>query len=138
MAMDALIPELYCADIKQSLHFYTKILDFKILYDRPEDQFAMLVREEAKIMLEGPIGRKWITGSLEYPLGRGLNLQIKVSNAESLHQAAQGAKLPIFLPLEEKWYRKNDKFVGNKQFAIQDPDGYLLRFAQDLGSRPVE
>jgi hypothetical protein len=25
----------------------------------------------------------------------------------------------------------------NHQFVVVDPDGYLLRFAQDLGERPV-
>ncbi len=26
--------------------------------------------------------------------------------------------------------------VGNRQFVVQDPDGYLLRFFSDLGERP--
>ena len=38
--------------------------------------------------------------------------------------------------MEEKWYRKNDTEVGNKQFLVQDPDGYILRFFQNLGMRP--
>ena len=40
--------------------------------------------------------------------------------------------------MEEKWYRKNDKEVGHKQFLVQDPDGYLLRFFQDLGIREIK
>jgi len=28
--------------------------------------------------------------------------------------------------------------VGNRQFVVPDPDGYLLRFFQDLGERPIE
>ena len=39
---------------------------------------------------------------------------------------------------EEKWYRKDSIEVGNKQFLVQDPDGYLLRFTQDLGKRPIQ
>ena len=34
--------------------------------------------------------------------------------------------------IEENWYRHDDKMLGNKEFLIQDPDGYLLRFTQDL------
>ena len=41
------------------------------------------------------------------------------------------------LDLEEKWYRMIDKEVGNKQFVVSDPDGYLLRFFEDLGERPI-
>jgi catechol 2,3-dioxygenase-like lactoylglutathione lyase family enzyme len=26
---------------------------------------------------------------------------------------------------------------GNRQFVVADPDGYLLRFFQDLGERPA-
>jgi len=25
--------------------------------------------------------------------------------------------------------------LGNKEFLIQDPDGYLLRFSEDLGEK---
>lgn len=48
---------------------------------------------------------------------------------------ASGAE--IFLPLEEKWYRLNEIEVGNRQFIVLDPDGYMLRFEQDLGNRPL-
>ncbi|HSW93417.1 MAG TPA: VOC family protein, partial [Gammaproteobacteria bacterium] len=41
----------------------------------------------------------------------------------------------IFLPIEEKWYRANNVELGNRQFIVQDPDGYMLRFAEDPGER---
>jgi hypothetical protein len=28
--------------------------------------------------------------------------------------------------------------AGNRQFVVTDPDGYLLRFYEDMGSRPVQ
>lgn len=37
--------------------------------------------------------------------------------------------------IEENWYRQDDKLLGNKEFLIQDPDGYLLRFYKDLGEK---
>lgn len=27
--------------------------------------------------------------------------------------------------------------IGNKEFLVQDPDGYLLRFSEDLGEKEV-
>ena len=39
-------------------------------------------------------------------------------------------------PEEERWYRKRDEEVGNRQFVVVDPDGYLLRFFTSLGRRP--
>ncbi len=44
---------------------------------------------------------------------------------------------PTFLPLEEKWYRRDEVALGVRQFIVQDPDGYLLRLSQDIGTRPA-
>ena len=41
----------------------------------------------------------------------------------------------ITFDLEENWYRQGNKLLGNKEFLIQDPDGYLLRFSEDLGDK---
>ena len=135
---NALVPELYVTDFKKSLHFYTKILGFNIDYQREEEGFAFLSLGKAQIMIDQVgEGRTWHTGAFEYPLGRGINLQIKVEDIANLYQKLQENDVLIFLEMEEKWYRKNNKEVGNKQFLVQDPDGYLLRFAQDLGEREI-
>ena len=47
-----------------------------------------------------------------------------------------GAGSTVHLPLEDKWYRRDDMLLGNRQFVVADADGYLLRFFEDLGSRP--
>jgi hypothetical protein len=43
----------------------------------------------------------------------------------------------IYLPPEEKWYRRGAEEVGQRQFVVADTDGYLLRFCQGLGSRDI-
>lgn len=43
--------------------------------------------------------------------------------------------MPLYLEVEDKWYRKDDYEVGNRQFVVADPDGYLLRFFQPLGGK---
>ena len=136
MRFNPLIPELTCANFRHSLAFYVDILGFHIAYERPEDDFAFLQREGAQIMLEQE-SAAWRTGPVERPYGRGLNLQIEASDAGTLFQRLETARYPIFVPLEEKWYRADDRLVGVRQFLVQDPDGYLLRFSQDLGERPV-
>lgn len=131
-----LVPELYIVDFKKSLDFYVHILGFSIVYQREEEGFAYLAYGQAQIMID-EIGesRTWHTAKFEYPLGRGINFQIEVEDVEALYKKLKDNNIPIFLEMEEKWYRKNNKEVGNKQFLVQDPDGYLLRFAQDLGER---
>lgn len=134
----ALVPELVCTDIERSVRFYTEVLGFEVLYSRPEERFAYLRREGAEIMLEQPTGRSFVIAPLEYPFGRGIVPQIWVSDVEGLYSRVVEAKAELHLPLEEKWYRMGDIEGGNHQFVVVDPDGYLMRFAQDLGSRPAE
>jgi len=135
-----LIPELKVLDFKTSLDFYTRLAGFKVLYDRPEEDFAMLGLNGACLMIEGLTekSRTWKVGELERPFGRGMHFQIEVANVQSLYENFKQTNYPIFFEMEEKCYRANDKEVGNKQFLVQDPDGYLLRFFQDLGSRPIK
>lgn len=130
-----LVPELYCSDFDVSLRFYTEVLGFTMRYSRPEERFAYLDRAGAQIMIEQPVGRAWLTGEMERPYGRGVNFEIEVADVDALHAGVMAAGVAIFLPVEEKWYRRGDTEVGNRQFIVQDPDGYLLRFAQDLGER---
>lgn len=132
-----LVPELYCRDIAQSLKFYTQVLDFKVRYQRPEEKFAYIERESACLMLEQPTAaaRVWLLAELTYPYGCGVNFQIKVTAVDDLYGRVTAAGLKPFLPMEEKWYRQDADQVGNRQFMVADPDGYLLRFFQDLGSR---
>jgi catechol 2,3-dioxygenase-like lactoylglutathione lyase family enzyme len=136
MTRPRLVPELVCSDITVSLAFYVDLLGFSAAFQRQEERFVYLEREGAKLMLEQPTGRSFVAAELEHPYGRGVNLQIEVSDVEALHAIVAACGTPLFLPLEEKWYWHDDQLVGNRQFIVQDPDGYLLRFFQDLGARP--
>ena len=139
MISNALVPEFYCADFARSLAFYTQVAGFSLRYARPEERFAFLEREGAQIMIEQPVdaARTWRTGVLEHPYGRGINLQIAVSDIDGLHARCVTFGARIFWPLEERWYRQDGVLTGNRQFVVQDPDGYLLRFFQDLGTTPA-
>jgi catechol 2,3-dioxygenase-like lactoylglutathione lyase family enzyme len=135
----ALVPELIVSEIADSLSVYMGVFGFRVLYERPEERFAFLERERAQLMLEQPHRRDrlWPRAPFKRPFGRGVNLQIEVSDVEVLHRAVAASRLELILPLEERWYRRGGEEVGNRQFAVADPDGYVLRFFQDLGVRPA-
>lgn len=134
-----LTPELSLRDFAISLKFYTQVLGFTVRYQRPEEGFAFLELGDARLMIDQlRLGRDWQTAPLEYPWGRGVNFQIMVSELDPLLERLHLAATPLFADVEEKWYRKNQLEVGQRQFLVQDPDGYLLRFAQDLGQRQWE
>ncbi len=135
--MNRLVPELDVSELAASLAFYVGVLGFRVLYERPEERFAYLGREGAELMLEeaaGP-GRRFRTAPLERPFGRGVNLQIEVGDAAALHVKVLAGGFAPLIPLEERWYRRGAGQTGNRQFVVADPDGYLLRFFQDLGTR---
>jgi catechol 2,3-dioxygenase-like lactoylglutathione lyase family enzyme len=132
----ALVPELVVGDLAASLRFWCNLLGFQIAYQRPEDEFAYLQRGRAQVMLEVSKGN-WQTGEWERPLGRGINFQILVDSLEPLLQALAIARWPLFRDPHEAWYRIAGHEAGQRQFLVQDPDGYLLRFAQPLGRRAM-
>lgn len=135
-----LVPELTVRNLKHSLVFYRDTLGFIEKISRPEDRFSYLEMGQAQLMLDEipeDAPSEWQTGPLETPLGRGVNFQIEVQNARALHQRVVDAGYDIFQPLEEAWYRDGDYENGQEQFLVQDPDGYLLRFMQHIGERPI-
>ncbi|MES2461637.1 MAG: VOC family protein [Armatimonadota bacterium] len=134
-----IVPELCCSDFGRSLHFYGEIIGFAVRYRRDEERFAYLVLNHAELMIEQtvPSSRTLVGGELQYPFGRGMNLQIEVNDADALYRRVTAADCHIFLPIEDRWYRIDDYEAGNRQFVVMDPDGYLLRFWHDLGQRPI-
>lgn len=133
-----LIPELDVESLSKSLKFYVSVLGFTVLYERPEEKFAFLDLEGARLMLEEAFtpGRHFRTAPLEHPFGRGVNFQIHVADVDELYARVLASQARVVVSMEEKWYRRDDHHVGNRQFVVADPDGYLLRFCSDLGRRP--
>ena len=133
-----MIPELSVSDWRASRDFYCDLIGFSVRYDRPEEGFAFLTLGQAQLMIDQiGIGRDFdMPGApRERPFGRGVNLQIRVSALEPILARLQLAGIPLYLEPEEKWYRRDDLEVGNRQFIVADPDGYLLRLFEDLGER---
>lgn len=128
-----LVPELLVRDLAASLAFWRDLCGFAVLYDRPEDGFACIEREGARLMLDR-LGatRDWVAAPLEPPFGRGMNLEIAVASVAPLLAALDGAGWPMFLPVEEKAYRVGHAQLRVRQFVVQDPDGYLVRFSERI------
>ncbi|WP_158814824.1 VOC family protein [Methylocapsa sp. S129] len=134
-----LVPELLVGNIDASLRFWCDLLGFVVAYDRPEQGFAYLDCDGAQLMLEQRDDRatRWRTGTLEYPLGRGVNFEIEVSSLRPIIARLEEAGWPLFMACEEKWYRAGNFERGQLQFLVQDPDGYLVRLMESIGERPV-
>lgn len=126
MKFNKLIPELSVTNINKSIEFYT-FIGFKVIYERKEDKFCFLELEGNQIMLE-QINDNWNTGDLEYPFGRGINISMTVANVEEYYEKIKKSNYDIFKKIMTNKYRVDDIIYEDKEFLIQDPDGYLLRF----------
>lgn len=129
------IPELSVTNLEKSLLFY-KTAGFKVEYERVENKFVFISLNEIQFMLQELSGNdKWNVGALSYPFGNGINFQLEVDNVDEIYNSLKAASYNITFDIEENWYKKDDKLLGNREFLVQDPDGYLLRFMQDLGEK---
>nr|WP_245223979.1 VOC family protein [Rhizobium halophytocola] len=135
-----MVPEFSVGDWWTSRSFYCDLVGFSVAYERPEEGFSYLELGDAQLMIDQVgVGRTFeIEGApLERPFGRGLNVQIKVPSIDTILDRLKVAGIPLYLEPEEKWYRRDDQELGQRQFVVADPDGYLLRFCETLGERPV-
>ena len=137
MNFNKIIPELSVTHSNRSLEFY-KCIGFKIEYERPENKFVFLSLGEIQFMLqEISDNDKWDVAPLSYPFGNGINFQLEVDDVNKIYDSLKNNNYKIAFEIEENWYRQGDKLLGNKEFLVQDPDGYLLRFSEDLGEKDV-
>ncbi len=131
------IPELSVSNLENSLIFYTT-LGFKVEYERPENRFVFLSMGDIQFMLqELSDNDKWNLAPLTYPFGNGINFQLEVDSVDKIYSKLKEQNYPIAFDIEENWYRQDDKLLGNKEFLVQDPDGYLLRFSEDLVEKAI-
>ncbi len=86
-------PELLVSNFERSRAFYLDVLGFDVLFTRQDPDFAYLSLGSAQLMLEADDESAWRTSPLEYPRGRGMNLQIEVEDVTHLH---------------DTWYAVND------------------------------
>ena len=126
MKFNSLIPELSVSNIDKSKEFYLQ-LGFKIKYERPENKFVFLELEKNQIMIE-ELNNNWNTGYMEYPFGRGINISMSISDVEKKYNELKSKNFDFFLNLEVHSYKADGEVYNDKEFLIQDPDGYLLRF----------
>ena len=132
-----LVCELLVDDLAVSRAFWEGALGFEVAYQRPEQAFVYLERRDgAHIMLCQRSGN-WETAALERPYGRGVMVQVYVDELYDILAALNRTGRPLYAGPREVWRRWGDREGGKREIVVQDPDGYLVMLAQDLGERPL-
>jgi len=125
-----LTPNLIVASVERSLAFYIDVLGFQRGMTVPDQSpfvFAsvssgaveIFFNETAEVLKEHP---DWAT---RLKPSAGNSMYIEVSGPESvdaLHDRVKG-KTRVVIPLTTQFY-------GMREFAIEDPDGFVITFAQ--------
>lgn len=137
MQFNALMPELYVTSYQKSLDFYTKILGFTVEYTRVDPLFAFLSYNNAQLMIQELVPGEKEEMQLEHPFGRGMNYEIKTLDLSMIIASLEKHQYPLSRGIKESWRDTGvkGKRHGSKEILVHDPDGYLLRFSQNLGEK---
>jgi lactoylglutathione lyase len=116
-------PELMVRDIATSLDFYHQILGFEIEVIFPESKpiFARIKYLEARIMLYQEEAFRQEYPNLNQPINSTSAIFIEVDHIQAWVEKI--ADLPVISSLHNTDY-------GTSEFAIADPDNYLLIFSE--------
>lgn len=127
MNFNKTIPELSVFDINKLKNFYLNVLGAKIEYERQEDKFVFLSLEENQLMLEEIHDNGWNIGELTYPLGQGINISLEIKNVDSIYQRVKEHNITLYRDMKISHYTGANEIIKQKEFLLQDPNGYLLR-----------
>lgn len=131
-----LVPELLVSDLALSLDFWGRLLGFRVAYSR--DGFLYLERPEgAQIMLSERDGT-FETGPMHVPFGRGAMFQLYLKDIDAIAAVFAARGQTLLKPMREVWRRTGDRQSGQREFFVQDPDGYLVMVAENIGERPIQ
>ena|SRR3989338_5067229 len=138
MKFNSLMPELYVTDFNKSFNFYTEILGFTLEYERKNPSFAFLSYNGTQLMIQELVLGEKEEMKLEHPFGRGMNFEINTSHLSTLIQSLKEHGYPLTRDITGSWRNiGKNKEHGSKEILVNDPDGYLLRFSEDLGERSL-
>lgn len=128
--LQQLTPNLMVDNVNETVQFYQEVLGFSLVMTVPETgtflwammscgKVSVMFQEKVSMLEEYPVLK-------ETPAGRGLTFYIKIKNVRRLYNKVLG-RARIVLDLHKTFY-------GAEEFALQDPNGFVLTFAGDAES----
>jgi lactoylglutathione lyase len=121
-----LTPNLLVANVERSLAFYEGVLGFARGFTVPDQSpfvFASVTGGPVEIFFNDAAGAiKEYPAFGGKPIGATGTMYIEVEGVDALHDRLKPT-VPIVMPLLTQFY-------GMREFAIEDPDGYVITFAE--------
>jgi uncharacterized glyoxalase superfamily protein PhnB len=121
-----LTPNLVVSSVERSLAFYCDVLGFTKTDHVPDQSpyvFAVVQSGPVQVFLNAKSAAfEEYPALASKPLGGTLTLYMEVSAVEQIYNDLKG-RVKVTMPLEKKFY-------GVTEFAFEDPDGYVITFAE--------
>jgi uncharacterized glyoxalase superfamily protein PhnB len=136
MKFQDVTPNLIVSDIDRSTAFYRDVLGFTIVTsvpDAPPFAFVWLQRDAVNVFLnaQGGLAEEDAATLAGRTIG-GTNTLFVNIEAESVDAGVDrlfsevDGRAKVVMPLKNQFY-------GLREFGVEDPDGYLIFFAQRIG-----
>lgn len=127
--LQSVTPNLLVADIDRSIAFYRDVLGFTVKQTVPEGApfvFVWLERNGVPVFLNDPKAVEHdFPDATRRPAGGTATMFFVVTAVDALHGEIAG-KAKVVMPLKTQFY-------GMREFAVEDPDGHILTFAERVG-----
>ncbi|MDP1570388.1 MAG: VOC family protein [Vicinamibacterales bacterium] len=124
----AITPNLIVRDIDASLRFYRDVLGFTVtttVPDAPPFVFVWLERDGVPVFLnDAATVDHDLPGAGQRPPGGTATLFFAVTGVDAYH-ALIAPQVTVIMPIKTQFY-------GMREFAIEDPDGHIITFAEKV------
>ena len=121
-----LTPNLLVSNVEKSLAFYEGVLGFSRGMTVPEQSpfvFASVTSGAVEIFFnDHAFVVKESPATAHLSIGGGNTMFIEISAVDAFHDQIKD-RVKVIMPLVTQWY-------GMREFAIADPDGYVITFAE--------
>jgi len=129
MKFQKLTPNLVVRDVAAAMDFYSNVLGFETAITVPEQapyvfgsvrnsDVEIFFNDQKAVLEEYPaLGSK--------PIGGSLTMFIEIEGIEELFRKVQQHKVKITMPMK-------DQFYGMREFAMEDPEGWVITFAERI------
>jgi lactoylglutathione lyase len=134
MKLTDVTPNLIVADMDRSTSFYKDVLGFSIVTTVPDAApfvFAWMQRDGVNVFLNSHEGMEDdVTGLASRAIGGTATMffTLERNDAGGIDEFFNDISTRATVVMALK-----DQFYGMREFGVEDPDGYIILFAQRIG-----
>lgn len=135
MKFSDVTPNLVVSNVERSMAFYGAVLGFSVTATVPDKGpfvFAWMQRDDVNVFLNSHESVEEHPDLASRPIGGTATLFIVIEAADVA--AGVDALFASIAPRAKVMMPPKNQFYGMREFGIEDPDGYVIFFAQRIAT----